>query len=181
MLAKFLRIGALAVGLASMLRVAGGTGNQLPPLEKPPLLVVASPDRRVEITAEKLAELPRETVSVEVGGGAKVEYEGVQVSQLLKLVGVSLGDDLRGLALARYALAEAADGYRVVFSLTELDQEVTERAVLLADRRDGQPLDAKEGPLRIVIPDEKRHARWVRKVTAINVREAPRTTVDVEK
>ena len=33
----------------------------------------------------------------------------------------------------------------------------------------------------IVIPDEKRHARWVRQVTAINVREAPHTTDDVEK
>jgi DMSO/TMAO reductase YedYZ molybdopterin-dependent catalytic subunit len=111
----------------------------------------------------------------------RVEYEGVQVSHLLKLVGVKLGDDLRRPVLARYALVEAADGYREVFSLTELDEEVTERVVLLADRRDGQALDAKEGPLRFVIPDEKRHVRWVRQVTAINVREAPRVTDDVEK
>ena len=34
--------------------------------------------------------------------------------------------------------------------------------VLLADHRDGQPLSTAEGPLRLVVPDEKRHARWVR-------------------
>ncbi|HVC92123.1 MAG TPA: hypothetical protein VND64_00455 [Pirellulales bacterium] len=78
-------------------------------------------------------------------------------------------------------MTPSRDGYRAVFSLTELDQEANERAVLLADRRDCQPLDAKEGPLRIVIPHEKRHARWVRQVNAINVREAPRTTDDAEK
>ena len=173
----------LSVGLAGLIPTLYGSGDEpaQPSSETPPLLVVASADGRVELTAERLAELPRESVSIKVDGGATVKYEGVLVSQLLKLVDVKLGDDLRGPALARYALVEAADGYRAVFSLTELDQEVTERAVLLADRRDGQPLDAKEGPLRIVIPDEKRHARWVRQVTAIHVREAPRTTDDAEK
>ncbi|HEV3006202.1 MAG TPA: molybdopterin-dependent oxidoreductase [Pirellulales bacterium] len=182
---RYLHIGALALGIVAILRVAigSGTGSEpsQPSPEKPPLLVVASPDGRVEITAEKLAELPRESVSIKADGGATIEYEGVLVSELVKLVGVKLGGDLRGPLLARYALVEAADGYRVVFSLTELDQEVTERAVLLADRRDGQPLDAKEGPLRIVIALEKRHARWVREVTAIHVREAPRVAGAVEK
>jgi hypothetical protein len=169
--------------LAGLIPALYGSGDEpaQPSSEKPPLLVVASPDGRAEVTAEELAELSRETVSVKTDGGATVKYEGVLVSELLKVVGVKLGDDLRGPVLARYVLVEAADGYRVVFSLTELDQEVSQRVVLLADRRDGRPLDGKEGPLRIVIPDEKRHARWVRQVTAINVREAPRTTDDVEK
>jgi hypothetical protein len=45
--------------------------------------------------------------------------------------------------------------------------------ILLADRRDGQPLAAAEGPLRLVVPDEKRHARWVRQVRSCTVRRAP--------
>ena len=58
----------------------------------------------------------------------------------------------------RYACAQAA--------------AFTDRVVLLADRRDNQPLPTAEGPLRLVIPDEKRHARWVRQVVSIHLRRA---------
>jgi hypothetical protein len=177
MFERFLHIGALAAGFVVMLPVVDGAamGPPHPTAKKPSGLVITSPDKRAEVTAEQLDALPRTSVSIKGEGEWTVKYEGVLVSELLKLVGVTLGDDLRGPALASYALVEAADEYRVVFSLPELDTEATERVVLLADRRDGKPLDAKEGPLRIVIPAEKRHARWVRQVTTIHVREAPRT------
>jgi hypothetical protein len=42
--------------------------------------------------------------------------------------------------------------------------------VLLADLRDGMPLVEREGLYRIVVPDEKKQARWVRQVTALTVR-----------
>jgi hypothetical protein len=35
--------------------------------------------------------------------------------------------------------------------------------------KDGKRLDDKEGPYRIVIPDEKRMARWVRQVTTLKI------------
>jgi hypothetical protein len=35
--------------------------------------------------------------------------------------------------------------------------------------KDGEPLDQKEGPYRIVIPDEKRMARGVRQVTKLKI------------
>jgi hypothetical protein len=40
---------------------------------------------------------------------------------------------------------------------------------LLADQRDGKPLGANEGPLRAIVPGEKRHARWVRQVIALKI------------
>jgi hypothetical protein len=46
---------------------------------------------------------------------------------------------------------------------------VTDKKVLLVLRRDGKDLDPAVGPLRLVIPDEKRHARWVHRVTELNV------------
>jgi len=67
---------------------------------------------------------------------------------------------------------EAADGYRVVFAVAELDPASTDRVVLLADRRDGKPLVGAQGPLRIVVPDEKRHSRWVRQVISLKLRRA---------
>jgi DMSO/TMAO reductase YedYZ molybdopterin-dependent catalytic subunit len=41
--------------------------------------------------------------------------------------------------------------------------------VLLADTADGKPLPPQAGPLRLVVPDDKRHARWVRQVTRIDI------------
>ena len=60
-------------------------------------------------------------------------------------------------------LVEASDGYRAAFSLAELDPEMTDRVVLLADTKDGQPLSPREGPFRIIVPGEKRPARWCAK------------------
>lgn len=41
---------------------------------------------------------------------------------------------------------------------------------ILADTRDGKPLDAHEGPYRIIVPGEKRPGRWVRQVQRIELR-----------
>jgi hypothetical protein len=43
------------------------------------------------------------------------------------------------------------------------------REIILADKRDGKTLDAKEGPFRIVAPGDKRPARWIRQITALKV------------
>ena len=83
--------------------------------------------------------------------------------------GVTFGDSLRGKRLSSCLVAEAADGYRVIIALPELDPGFTDRVILLADKADGHPLDTKEGPFRIVVPGEKRMARWVRQVTILKV------------
>jgi len=126
----------------------------------------------LELTASALARLPHRTVKAKDHDGRESTFEGVPLVEVLKAAGVKFGNDLRGKALATYLLVEAADGYRVVFALPELDPASTDRVVVLADRRDGKPLDGKEGPLRIVVPDEKRHSRWVRQVISLKLRRA---------
>ena len=71
--------------------------------------------------------------------------------------------------MATYVLAEAADGYRVVFSLAELDSGILDSEVIVADTMDGAPLGEKQGPFRLVAPHEKRPARWVRMLKSITV------------
>jgi hypothetical protein len=71
--------------------------------------------------------------------------------------------------MATYVLAEAEDGYRVVFSLTELDSGILESEIIVADTMDGAPLGATQGPFRIVAPHEKRPARWIRMLKSITV------------
>jgi len=49
--------------------------------------------------------------------------------------------------------------------LPELDPDFTDKQVLLCYLKGGAALTAEEGPLRMVVPGEKRQARWVRRVT----------------
>lgn len=137
---------------AVRLRVGGEVGKQL------------------NLNADDLAKLPRRKVRAKDHGGTEAEFEGVAVAEVLKLAGAPAGEQLRGDKLALFLLVEAADNYRAVFALPELEAMFTDRIVLLADRRDGQPLNEKEGPLRIIVPDEKRHGRWVRQVIALTVK-----------
>jgi len=119
-----------------------------------------------------LLALERRTVAVVDDKSVPAVYEGVPVADLLRSAGVPLGKQLRGPRLKLYVVVEAADGYRAVFALAEFDSEFTDRVILLADRRDGHTLASPEGPFRIVVPGEKRHARWVREVTALNIQQA---------
>jgi hypothetical protein len=93
----------------------------------------------------------------------------VAVVEILQKAGAPLGKELKGPNMALGVIASASDGYRVLFSLTEFDPAFNDRAVLLADRRDGKPLDSREGPLRLIVAGDKRHARWIRGVTSLEV------------
>jgi DMSO/TMAO reductase YedYZ molybdopterin-dependent catalytic subunit len=122
------------------------------------------------LTVADLKTMPRKKLSVVNPHDKKTEaYEGVLLEELLRKAGVARGENLRGPMMATYVLAEAADGYRVVFSLAELDSGIVDTDVLVADMMDGAPLGAKFGPFRLVAPHEKRPARWVRMLKSITV------------
>jgi hypothetical protein len=117
-----------------------------------------------------LKKMPRRTISVVNPHNKKTEtYEGVLLEELLYRAGVPQAEQLRGSSMATYVIAAAEDGYRVVFSLAELDSGILESDVIEADARDGAPLAAKEGPFRLVAPHEKRPARWVRMLKSVTV------------
>jgi DMSO/TMAO reductase YedYZ molybdopterin-dependent catalytic subunit len=122
------------------------------------------------LTVADLKAMPRKTLTVVNPHEKKTEkYEGVALEEILRKAGVPQGDALRGPAMATYVLAEAADGYRVVFSLAELDAGIADSEVIVADTMEGTPLGDKLGPFRLVAPHEKRPARWVRMLRSITV------------
>src|SRR5215472_9422708 len=100
-------------------------------------------------------------------------YSGVPLRDLLKDVGVPSGEDLHGKALATTIVVSATDGYQVAFSIAELDESVGNLQVLVADAEDGKPLADGAGPLRLVVPSDKRPARWVRMVKTIRIVASP--------
>ncbi len=121
-------------------------------------------------TEAELAALPCVEVRA-TDHGREGTFSGVPLDTLLRRTGVPV-DSVRGRRTADYVLVLAADGYRAVFSLAELAPDLGGRSVLLADHRDGEPLSAEEGPLRLVVPGDARAARWVRPVTTLVVRHA---------
>jgi DMSO/TMAO reductase YedYZ molybdopterin-dependent catalytic subunit len=126
------------------------------------------------LTVADLKKMPRKTLAVLNPHDKKKEtYEGVLLEELLHRAGAPQGEQLRGASMASYVIAEAEDGYRVVFSLAELDSGILESEVIVADTIDGAPLSAQQGPFRLVAPHEKRPARWVRMLKSITVMRAP--------
>ena len=120
------------------------------------------------LSADDLAKMPRATVHT-TSNGMETVYDGVWLHEILKRAGVPQGGELRGKALAGYVLAEAQDGYQVVFSLGELDPSFIDNEILLADTANGKPLFGAQGRFRLVVPKDKPGARSVRMLTKLEV------------
>jgi DMSO/TMAO reductase YedYZ molybdopterin-dependent catalytic subunit len=122
------------------------------------------------LTSADLKKMPRKTLTVINQHSQKKEtYEGVAVEELFRKAGVPSGEQMRGPAMTTYVVFEAADDYRVVFSLAELDSGILESDAIVADTMDGAPLPEKVGPFRLIAPHEKRPARWIRMLKSSTV------------
>ena len=138
------------------------------------LVVKGDVGHELQLTAAEIHDLPHAEVTATDGhSGQKITFRGVWLSELLSRAGVPLGENLRGKELTTYIVAGAADGYRVVLSIAEGDSSLSGAEVLIADSADGKALDEKTGPLRLVVPHDKRPARWVRQLTTVQVVKVP--------
>jgi DMSO/TMAO reductase YedYZ molybdopterin-dependent catalytic subunit len=169
---RILELTILAALLA--LGVSSGTLAQSSP--SPAKLVVAgNVEKPLSFSLDDLRQMPRKTLKVMNPHEKKEEtYEGVLLTEILKRAGVPQGSQLRGAAMSTYVQADAADGYRVIFSLAELDTDFQDSDVIVADTMDGKPLDDKTGPLRLVVPHDKRPARWIRMLQSLTVVKVPK-------
>ena len=137
--------------------------------DAPPFIQVSGAVKQpLTLTADDLAKMPRASVRT-MSNGMETVYEGVWLHEVLKRAGVPQGGELRGKALASYVLAEAQDGYQVVFSLGELDPAFIDNEILLADTANGKALFGGQGRFRLVVPKDKPGARSVRMLTKIEV------------
>jgi hypothetical protein len=157
----------IAARLVACLVLAGAAplaGQQAPPS----ISVTGAVTQPLTLTAVDLAAMPRASVTTNSNGIATT-YEGVWLSDVLKKAGVAMGTALRGPALSAYVVASASDGYQVVFSVGELDPDMTGGQFLVADKADGKALFGENGSFRLVIPNDKRGARSIRMLTSLNV------------
>ena len=141
-----------------------GTGK--PSVPAGPLKITFG-DKSAEWTPATLAALPHKTITV-FNEHAKINqtYTGVPLIDLLTRLGVP--DKPHGKDLRLYLVAEGSDGYKAVYSVAEVNPDVHDATVIVADALEGKPL-ADDGPLKLVAIGEKRPARWVRNLLAVQV------------
>jgi hypothetical protein len=164
-----LTIGAAAVASLAPLRAAAQTATASSDSVALVLDGNGLPAART-LSAADLSRLPRTELRVRGHHDTTaVTYAGVSLGELLRAAGAWAPNAPRGAFARSYVVVTADDDYRAVYALAELDTMVTDKVVLLADRKNGAPLDAAEGPLRIVAPGEKREGRWVRQVRRLTV------------
>jgi hypothetical protein len=128
------------------------------------------PDQTITVTEKTLAGLPRVKAEAKEHENPAATYEGVTLGAILERAGVPCGEKLRGPGLRAIVIITATDGYEVVFTVAETNPAFNDRLIILGDKKDGKPLPEKEGPFRIIVPTEKRPARWIRNVRTIAIK-----------
>jgi hypothetical protein len=167
-------IGLFCVAMANLalvFQVAGGTpadSANPAPVAPAKLVVVDEAGAGHEFTLAEFSKLPQKTVKV-TSHDKEAEFSGASLVDLLGSCDVEFGEKLKGKRASTVAVLDATDGYRIVVSLLEIDPASTDKVALVADERDGKPLDSKEGPYRLVLPGEKREIRWICNLKTIHV------------
>lgn len=121
------------------------------------------------ITREQIDALAQRTVAAN-DHGTDTTFSGADLRDVLHASGIGT-NELRGPALRQVLVVEAADGYRIAIALTELDPTLGNGSMLLATSENGRSLPEASGPFRLVIPSDKRAARWVRQVSRLVIRQ----------
>jgi len=96
-------------------------------------------------------------------------FSCVPMKTVLATVQAPNGDNLRGAGVSLVLLASAKDNYHAAFTLAELDESIGDKPVFVCDKQDGEALSASDGPVRLVVPSDKRPARWVRMLTSLEI------------
>jgi len=143
-----------------------------PPAPPPATVIVGPTGKVITLTPELLAPLERETATM-VNHGVSHTYEGVVLTELLRLVDAPTGAAVHESAVKAYLVITGADGFRAVLSLAETDHSVQAHATILADKMDGAPLIAHDAPYRVVVDGDRKPSRSVYSVMKIEVKVLP--------
>jgi hypothetical protein len=140
----------------------------------PATLHVHSGAREVALTAAEIAALPHRKLRVAGENSSDSSaVSGVTLWDILQKAGVPSTEASGRQRGAMYVRLLGSDGQAAMFGLAELDPGFSHRTVLVADQREGKPLDAAEGAWRVFVPDDIRHARWIRGLVRIDAGTLP--------
>ncbi len=112
--------------------------------------------------------LPTSEVRIAFHGQEQV-CTGPLLADVAARMGAPSRGELRGAGLSMVLVAQARDGYRVVFSLGELDPLLGKAQVILATACNGAALIEDDGPYRIAVGGDQRGARSVRQLASLRL------------
>lgn len=93
------------------------------------LQIINTEGHSTTVSAAQIANSPHVTVNVK-DHDVPAQFVGVPLATLLSSAGVPLGDTLRGPRLTEALIVEAADGYKVIFALAEIDPAFATREII---------------------------------------------------
>lgn len=157
---------SLAIHLLALATMAVALPAQLPALE-----IQLPGQRTVSIAQARLRTLAGDTVRLVPHHGEPTLYRATSLATVMAAVGLSL-DSLRVGRKAWTIIAEARDGYRVVFSVAELDPKLGPSRVWLAYETTSGPIAAAEAPYRLIVPTDARLARSIHQLVRLRVVDA---------
>jgi hypothetical protein len=159
-------------GMPGMAMPAKPPAAATPPSLPTETVLVGPTGQMLVITPKVLEDLDRAEATM-INHSQPHTYEGVRLTELLRLVGAPTGARLHADADRDYLVVTGGDKFRAVFSLAETDGSVQRHAVILADKMDGAPLNVHDAPYRIVVDGDQKPARSVYAVTRIEVKVLP--------
>ena len=168
-------------GLAGALLVAGAGAFTLPALAhdgtpgapSASVSITGMVDQKMTLSVDELRALPAARI-VELklpangpnGQGALQVVRGVRLRDLIDQAKIVATDHNTVKKIA--IIVSATDGYKAVFSWSELFNSDAGEQVLVVFARDGKPLGANEGPLALVSGKDSRpgprHVKWLQAV-----------------
>ena len=116
-----------------------------------------------------------EKVEVKVTeGGVQVDYKGVPLRTILagKLKTPNTMASLRSMSDA-VLVVRATDDYQTAISAAAVAMDPKGEKFLLALERDGKPFDKDQGPVKLIVPGDSEHVRWVRMVSTVDLVRMP--------
>lgn len=125
------------------------------------------------LTVADLQRLPQKTITVHNEHTKTDEtYTGVLLSELLAKYGAPFDHANEKNVFHSYLRVEGTDHYYVLYSGSEVESAMHNADVIVAIALDGKPL-GDDGQIKLVATADKRPARWVRNLSAINVVTVP--------
>lgn len=103
-------------------------------------------------------------------GNEQVVYKGVPLRTILasKLKTPNTMASLRSMSDA-VLVVRAPDDYQAAVSAVAVAMDTKGEKFFLALERNGKPLDDKQGPVKLIVPGDPEHIRWVRMVSAVDL------------
>lgn len=127
-------------------------------------------DDRAVLTLADLRELPHISVTVRDPISSRDDkYSGIPLLDVLVRAGVVSSKDLNYRSPSSFLVLKGSCGESAVIALSEIAQSTSPGAILVADSLDGHPLSSDDGPLRLLLTNDKTRSRAIRRLNSIRL------------